>query len=102
MRSKLLNDKRAYTLGDLQGIVLVLVVIAVLFGAGLYAVGQFSNKINALSGNSNSSLEYLAVQNVTSSINQLATWLPIIVIIIAAAIIIGIVIRSFMTNQTIQ
>ena len=86
----LFKDKGGYTLGDLQGIVLILVVTAVVFGAGLYALVQFQNNIGA-----NTTSQYLAVANATKAIGDLATWLPIIVVVIAAALIIGIVVRSF-------
>ena len=88
---KLLRNKKGFTLGDLQGIVLVLVVIGVLFGAGLYVITEFSDKIN--DGTHNSSVSALA--NVTGATQDLAAWLPIIVVVIAAALVIGIVIRSF-------
>jgi len=90
MRS-LLKDKGAFTLGDLQGIVLVLVVIGVLFGAGLYVLAEFEDKIN--DGTHNASVA--GTQNTTLAITDLAAWLPIIVVVIAAALVIGIVIRSF-------
>lgn len=88
---KLLKDKKGFTLGDLQGIVLVLVVIGVLFGAGLYVITEFNDQID--DGTHNSSLAALA--NVTEATQDLAAWLPIIVVVIAAALVIGIVIRSF-------
>jgi len=87
----ILKDKRGFTLGDLQGIVLVLVVIGVLFGAGLYVLAEFEDKID--DGTHNQSLA--GTQNTTTAITDLASWLPIIVVVIAAALVIGIVIRSF-------
>ena len=92
------KDKRAYSIADMQGIVLLLVIIAVLFGAGLYATSQFKDKIVELEGVNASSL---AIDNVTEGLSDLATWIPIIVVIIAAAIIIGIVIRSFGGGQRV-
>jgi len=92
----LLKDKGAYSLGDLQGIVLLLVVIGVLFGAGLYVLSEFTNKLtDTTDGTARQNQSLDSVKNVTSGIGDLAGWIPIIVIVIAAAIVIGIVIRSF-------
>ena len=90
MRS-LLKNKKGFTLGDLQGIVLLLVVIGILFGAGLYVMTEFYDQID--DGTHNTSLS--AISNVTNATESLASWLPIIVVVIAAALVIGIVIRSF-------
>jgi len=91
---QLLADKKGYSLGDLQGIVLVLVVVGVLFGAGLYVLTEFETKINNADNNLNGTA-YAAVGNVSEGMTDLAGWIPIIVIVVAAAVVIGIVIRSF-------
>ena len=88
----ILKDKKGFTLGDLQGIVLVLVVIGVLFGAGLYVLAEFEDKINSDATHNES---VAGTQNATLALTDLAAWLPIIVVVIAAALVIGIVIRSF-------
>ena len=85
-----LFNKRGYTLGDLQSIILILVTLAVVIGAGVYALTQFQSQIGAAT-----TAQTMAANNVTKGITDLATWIPIIAVIIAAALIIGIVVRSF-------
>lgn len=45
------------------------------------------------------STAYMAIENVSEGTGDLATWIPIIMVIIAAAIIIGIVFRTFATRK---
>lgn len=103
----MMQDNRGYTIDTVRPIVLMLVVIAMLFGAGLYVTANLNDKILALTdGNRSNSTSLnqanLAIDNATEGLADLATWIPIIVVIIAAAIIIGIVIRSFGTGQKVE
>jgi len=88
----LFRDKNGYTLGDLQAIVLTLVIVGVLFGVGMYTTAQFTTQINASQADG---VAVIAIRNATRGLADLATWVPLIAVVIAAALIIGIVVRSF-------
>ena len=45
---------------------------------------------------------YTSVGNVTKATSDLATWLPIIVVILAVSILIGIIIKSFIVKQQVE
>jgi len=95
---ELRRDKRGFSIESLQPIVLGLIIVAVLFGAGLYAVSELRTKLQSeladkSSFTANNTLSSL--DNVTSSMGDLATWVPIIIVIVAASIVIAIVIISF-------
>jgi len=174
----ILKDTRGYSIEDLSPIVLTLIIIGVLFGAGLYVLSEFSGKvvetltvdvanetttsivnetgvslsasiakdvsctvtsvINAInntiftSGNytsdasactityagvgtfndtlwnvsytfsaTNATAASAGIGNASQGIGDLAGWIPIIVIVLAAAIMIGIVIRYF-TGKAVE
>jgi len=175
----ILKDTRGYSIEDLSPIVLTLIIIGVLFGAGLYVLSEFSDKVlttlevsvpnettttvvnetgvslqasiakdsvctvlsvinyttntviasgnytydstactitfAALDGDWNNSLWNVSysftatnataasagIGNASGGIGDLAGWIPIIVIVLAAAIMIGIVIRYF-TGKAVE
>jgi len=76
-------------LGDMYPAVLTLVLIAILIGVGLTVLGNLSTAdgiSSTASGHINTSID---------SIGGFVTWFAVIVVMIAAAIIIGIVMKSF-------
>ena len=82
------THRRGLALGDLSGVGLAFVLIAVILGVGGMILGQMNTKIN----DSNAT----AIMNTgTSAISDLSSWLPIIAVVIAAVIIIGLILRGF-------
>jgi len=76
-------------LGDMYPAVLTLVLIAILIGVGLTVLSNLTTGnglSNAAEGNINTSI---------TAIGGFTTWFTVIVVILAAAIIIGIVMKSF-------
>lgn len=76
-------------LGDMYPAVLVLVLIGILIGVGLTVLGSLS------ASTSITPLASTAVNSTITATDDFVDWLPIIVVVIAAAIIIGLVTKSF-------
>jgi len=76
-------------LGDMYPAVLTLVLVGIILGVGIIVLDQFG-QTEGIGGAAS-----CAVNSTRDAVDDFATWIPVIVIIIAAAIIIGMVIRSF-------
>jgi len=88
MRS-LLKDKKGISLGDLYPAVLTIVLIGIILGIGLYVLNQVEANITGGSSYINTTV---------TGLGGLASWIAVIVVVIAAAVILGIVISSFGTR----
>lgn len=87
MKSLLLSkDKRGMSLGDLYPAILTIVLVGILLGIGLYVLAQVEAKITGGSTYINTTI---------TGLGGLANWIAVIVVVIAAAIVIGIVVSSF-------
>jgi len=85
MRS-LLKNKKGISLGDLYPAVLTIVLIGIILGLGLYVLNQVESKITGGS---------TYINTTVTGLGGLADWIAVIVVVIAAAVILGIVISSF-------
>ena len=79
-------------IGDMYPAVLALILVAILIAVGVTVLGNLA----ASSGITKTGAE--AVNDSIDAIVGFVTWLSIIVLVIAAAIIIGLVVRSFSGN----
>ena len=82
-------------LKDMYGAVLIVVLIGILLGVGLVILGTLSTNsaITAVPS------AVLAINQTILALGTFGTWMGIIVLIIAAAIVIGIVMSSFGNRQ---
>lgn len=70
--------------------ILALVLVGVLMGAGLMILGEFKGTMDTGSDEAN------ATGSVITSLSDLAsTWLPVIVVVIAAGIVLSILLGAF-------
>ena len=76
-------------LEDLSPLAIAFVIVGISLGIGAAITAQVSATQTA------GTVARAAVDNATSGIGQLASWLPIIGLIVAAAVIIGILFSSF-------
>ena len=76
-------------LGDMYPAVLTIVLIGIVIGVGVIVLDQFG----ATSGIGTQAST--AINSTRDAVDDFVTWLPVIIIIIAAAIILGLVMRSF-------
>jgi len=76
-------------LGDMYPAILTIVLIGIVIGVGVIVLDEFGRASSV--GPQASS----AVNSTRDAVDDFVTWIPVIVIIIAAAIILGLVMRSF-------
>ena len=89
----LIKNKRGMSLGDMYPAVLTLVLIGIILGIGLYVLAEVEPNVD----NSDAST---AINTTIEGIGDFADWIAVIVVVIAAAIVLGIVLRSFGTGRT--
>ena len=85
----ILKNKKGMGIGDIYPIVLTIAIVAILLAVVLFILAEFGKQMD----------NGTAAQNATTDIIQdfvdFIPWIGIILLIVAAAIVIGIVIRSF-------
>ena len=81
-----MKNKRGMSLGDMYPAVLTIVLIGIVLGIGIYVLSQVES--NMTGGSS-------AINTTSTGLAGLASWIAVIVVVIAAAIVLGIVISSF-------
>ena len=81
-----MSDKRGISLGDMYPAVLTIVLIGIVLGIGLYILSEVESNITGGSTEINTTI---------TGLGGLASWIAVIVVVIAAAIVLGIVISSF-------
>ena len=84
---KKINKKGALGLGDIYPAVLTFVLIGIVLGIGLYVLAEVSAEVGGTGGT--------AINTTITALATFADWFGIIIIVLAAAIIIGLVMRSF-------
>lgn len=87
MRS-ILKDKRGLTLGDAYPAVLTIVLVGIVLGIGLYVLTQVDGQITDATASD-------AINDTVVGLATFSTWIAVIVVVIAAAIVLGIVLSSF-------
>ena len=75
-------------LGDMYPAVLTIVLIGIVIGVGVIVLDEFGRADIGAAAST-------AVNSTRDATDDFVTWIPVIVIIIAAAIILGLVMRSF-------
>lgn len=79
------NGKKGFALGEVPGIAIVLVVVAIVLGLGATILTQVQSTQTA------NSIAYNASGYGLTGTNTLASWQPTWAVIIAAAVVIGII-----------
>ncbi len=82
------KNKRGMALGDMYPAVLTIVLIGIVLGIGLYVLSEVNDNINDTDATN-------AIDDTISGLGDFAGWIAVIVVVIAAAIVLGIVLRSF-------
>lgn len=83
--------KKGITFGQLSSVALIFVVTGVTLGIGAY----INTEIITTGGFAAGSVANLTVENATQGIGVLAQWLPIIAVVIAAGVVIGVLVTAF-------
>jgi len=84
------NKKGAFGIGDMQTIALVIMVTGIVIGIGVYVLATMGSTLSSTSAAAST-----IVNNTADAVGDFADWLPIIVVISAAAIILGIIGMAF-------
>jgi len=84
----LMKDKKGMVLGDMYPAVLTIVLIGIVLGIGLYILSKVEANITHHAAGT-------AVNTTIAGLDDFADWIAIIVVVIAAAIILGVVLSSF-------
>jgi len=77
---------------DLAPVAIIFVIAGIALGIGAQVLSQVQTGVSA-------GEPTYAIQNATAGIGKLAVWMPTIGLVIAAALIIGIVFSSFMGGK---
>ena len=85
-------NKKGMNLGDLSSIAITFVVIAVTLGIGATVLDSVQE------GQTASSTAYNATAEGLDALSTLADWLPTLAVIVAAAVVIGVISFAFMRN----
>jgi len=86
LKSKRELSKKGMSLGDMYPAVLTIVLIGIVLGIGLYVLAEVESNMTGGS---------TAINTTVTGLGGLADWIAVIVVVIAAAIVLGIVISSF-------
>jgi type II secretory pathway component PulF len=84
-----INKKKGMSIGDMYPAVLTIVLVGIVLGVGLYVLSTFSTQI------ASDATAQGAVNTTISGLATFADWIAIIVVVIAAAIVLGVVLSSF-------
>lgn len=82
--------KKGLGVGDIAPIAIALVIAIITVGIGAQVLGNIGATFSA------GTPTRMVIENGTAGLNQLASYFPIIGLVVAAAIIIGVVFQSFM------
>ena len=89
MKSILKMNKRGIMmLGDLYPAILTLVLIGIVLGLGIYILGEVDGKVDDVEASA-------AINETMVGLGDFSDWIAIIVIVIAAAIVLGVVFSAF-------
>jgi len=86
---KLTLKKKGMSIGDMYPAVLTIVLVGIVLGIGLYVLSTFSTAITS------DAVAAGAVNTTIAGLADFADWIAIIVVVIAAAIVLGVVLSSF-------
>jgi len=82
------KGKRGMTLGDIYPAVLTIVLVGIIMGIGLYVLAEVDTQITDTTASA-------AINDTVTGLASFADWIAVIVVVIAAAIVLGIVLSSF-------
>ena len=86
--NSMLKDKKGMSLGDMYPAVLTIVLIGIVLGIGMYVLSEVESNVGGGTAST-------AINTTITGLSGLSTWIAVIVVVIAAAIVLGIVISSF-------
>ena len=92
MKSILSKNKKGMGIGDIYPVVLTIAIVGILLGVVLYVLANFQTQL--LDGTATTDASN-ATGSIIDAFVDFIPWVGIILLIVAAAIVLGIVINSF-------
>ncbi len=83
------KDKKGMSIGDLYPVILVIATVAILLAVVLFVLTEFGDQMT------NGSAAQNATEDIVTDFVDFIPWIGIILLVIAAAIVLGVVISSF-------
>lgn len=90
-KGKFSKCKKGMGLNDMYPAVLIIVLVGIVLGIGMYVLSQVTTEIT-------DSDAQTAINETIDGLGGFSGWIAVIVVVIAAAIVLGIVLRSFGTS----
>jgi type II secretory pathway component PulF len=84
---------KGFTVGDITPLAITFVLLGLVLGMGAYILQQVENQLPA------NTAAVAAVANGTKAISTFTSWLPILATVIIAAVVIGVVLSSFLGSR---
>lgn len=88
------KNKRGMGVGDIYPVVLTIALVAILIGITLFVLFSFGNQMP------NGSLAQNGINQIQAQIYGFIPWIGIILLVIAAAIVLGVLIRNLAGGQS--
>jgi len=85
----MMKDKRGLGIGDLYPVILIIATVAILLAVVLFVLNEFGTQMD------NSSAADNATQDIILDFVDFIPWIGIILLVVAAAIVLGVVVSSF-------
>ena len=98
MRRSLFKNRKGQ-LGNLQGIVLTLVVIGILIGAGFLILEEFRDEIESIATDNTSAQSYQGVNDTIEAMTTIPDLLGLIILIALVGIILAVVLNVIPTGR---
>ena len=89
LKLRSITNKKGMGIGDLYPIILTIAVVAILLGIVMYILDEFGDQMTSNSSAAN------ATDDIIDDFVDFVPWIGIILLVVAAAIVLGVVISSF-------
>jgi len=83
------KDKRGMSIGDLYPVILIIATVAILLAVVMFVLDEFGDQMTENSSAAN------ATDDIVEDFTDFVPWIGIILLVVAAAIVLGVVISSF-------
>lgn len=91
---KLKKDRRGLSIGDIYPVVLTIALVAILIAIVMFVLDEFGDQMD------NGSSAQNATDDIIDDFVDFVPWIGIILLVVAAAIVLGVLVRSFSGTRT--
>jgi len=83
------RNKRGMSIGDLYPVILIIATVAILLAVVMFVLDEFGDQMTE------NGSAYNATNDIVEDFTDFVPWIGIILLVVAAAIVLGVVISSF-------